>query len=214
MGFSIILQLPDKNFVKKLQKACGLTGGWRFDIFAAHFGKGVPLMSEVVVAIILIAAGICDVKKRKIPNYLILAGWCYSLLKGFYLTGWKGSLCSIVSVVIVIFVSFPVYRLQAVGAGDIKLLSVVGAVNGLAVVSEVTVVWLVFVGALSAIMLIQRGLLRERFRYMWSYFTTGMECGVPYYDRKRDGMKCTMILAPAMLPAYFLVLWGRWNGYC
>lgn len=161
---------------------------------------------------LLAAAGIYDVRQRRIPNNLILSGWLCSCCIRFWREGITGVQHFIMAVVIIIAIGLPVYRIRAVGAGDVKLLSVIGGMHGLKYFFSVSVVWLILAGSVSAVILLRNQLLQERFRYAWFYFTAGRVRKEPYYSRERDGTKCTIILAPILAIAYILVLFGRWGG--
>lgn len=77
------------------------------------------------------AAAAADVKNRKIPGGLILFGW--ALGAGLWLGKWggKGIFTWLTGACALLGVGFLLYRLHAFGAGDVKLLSVLGGVLGL-----------------------------------------------------------------------------------
>lgn len=171
-------------------------------------------MRETIVILLLLAASLYDMKERKIPNFLILVGWLLALIFRFLQEGRTGILSCVLAVFITVTVCFPVFLLRAVGAGDIKLLTLISAMHGWKHLLQTTIIWLILAGALSVVILIRNHLVAERLRYLWFYLTTGRVCGMPYYDPDRDGTKCTIILAPILFVAYVLVLIGRGRGLC
>jgi len=171
-------------------------------------------MREVVLLMLLIAAALYDMKEKRIPNIIILSGWGAALFFNFRQSGGSGIFFCIVAAAITVAVLFPLFCLHAMGAGDIKLLSVIGAVHGLSYLFRVAVVWLVLAGILSLAVLIRKHLIISRLRYLWFYATAGRLSGMPYYDRERDGIECTVILAPLLALAYALILAGRWREFC
>lgn len=171
-------------------------------------------MREMVLLALLVTAAFYDAKQKRIPNSIILSGWGAALLFNFRQYGGSGIFFSFLAAVITIAVLFPLFCIHAVGAGDIKLLSVIGAVHGLSYLFRVAVVWLVLAGSFSLIVLIRKHLLISRLRYLWFYATAGRLTGMPYYDRERDGVECTIILVPVLALAYVLVLAGRWGKVC
>lgn len=171
-------------------------------------------MRETVLSMLLIAAAYYDVKKQKIPNTIILFGWGTALFSNFQRSGESGIFFCIMAAVITIAILFPLFIMQVMGAGDIKLLSVIGAVHGLSYLFRVAVIWLIFAGLLSAVVLIRKHMIKSRLHYLWFYVTAGRKSGMPYYDRERDGIECTIILAPVLALAYIVVLTGRCRGFC
>lgn len=77
------------------------------------------------------AAAVTDVKRKKIPGNLILIG--LALGGGLWLGKWglKGLLTWLAGTGALLGVSLLLYYLGAFGAGDVKLLSVLGGVLGL-----------------------------------------------------------------------------------
>lgn len=162
---------------------------------------------------LLVAAGIFDIKERKIPNHLILSGWLLGLCVRLSADGLTGALRLIAAVLVTIAIGFPLFWIHAIGAGDIKLLSVIGGMHGLRYLSLVFAVWLLLAGTASAVILLRHQMLVERLRHVWLFFAAGRVKDTPYYSRDRDGTRCTIILAPILAAAYILVLAGRWGGF-
>lgn len=163
---------------------------------------------------LLSTAGFFDVKERKIPNRLIVTGWVTAFVFQLIQNGLNGGLLSVLSVLITIAACFPLFRSHMIGAGDIKLLSVIGAMHGFELLWQVVLVWIILSALVSIVALFRRKLVRERFYHIRYYFAQGKNCGMPYYDEERDGRSCTIVLAPIMVLAYLLVQMGRWCGFC
>lgn len=87
------------------------------------------LITIVLVGLLLTAA-VYDSYKHKIPNYISLAGWILapSLYAIFY--GTDGFLGSIYGLALTLVLTFPLYALRWMGAGDVKLMTSVGAFVG------------------------------------------------------------------------------------
>lgn len=84
-------------------------------------------MQGVCMAAILMAACWFDIRHSKIPNGLILMGWTISLL----IAVWQQRLpCCIAGILIVLVLGFPLHWSRAIGAGDVKLLSVLAGIHG------------------------------------------------------------------------------------
>lgn len=87
-------------------------------------------MREMYLAAYLAAATAADLKWQRIPNELILFGILTGLALRAENGGVYGMLYGILSGVITIAVFYIFYMIGAVGAGDVKLLSVTGLIMG------------------------------------------------------------------------------------
>ncbi|MGE5493134.1 MAG: prepilin peptidase [Actinomycetota bacterium] len=110
--------------------------------FARTGGGDTALMLAGLLPLfaILLVAVVTDVRARRIPNPLVLAGIATGLFlhaalpegNGF-LSKWPGSLgvlSSVQGLAIGAGAMFPLYFLRVMGAGDVKLMAAVGAILG------------------------------------------------------------------------------------
>lgn len=164
------------------------------------------LLRNAVLGILLLAAAFCDMKKRKIPNVLIVTGWLFSLFFHFLRSGLEGAFKSVVTVLIILATGFLLFLIRAVGAGDIKLCSVIGGIQGMVSCVHILTVSIFLAGIWSFAKLTKKRLFAKRFRYAWSYFTAGGAGRKLYYNKNRDGTDCTILLAPFLAAGYLLVL--------
>ena len=88
-------------------------------------------MQRVCMTFILLAASWSDMRCNKIPNELIMTGWAMSLALAGWQQGLGGLPRSIAGILAVMAAGFPLYWCRAIGAGDIKLLSVLAGIHGL-----------------------------------------------------------------------------------
>ncbi|MBR1742166.1 MAG: hypothetical protein IJ733_09940, partial [Lachnospiraceae bacterium] len=117
------------------------------------------------------------------------------------------------SCILAICIFFPLFLIHAIGAGDIKLFSLVAAMQGLEKAFQVCILWFLLAGIASLWRLLSKHRLRQRLAYVWRYVKSGIGTHVPYYDKKRDGMQDTIPLAPFLAASYSLVELGRWKGF-
>ncbi|MEN6328105.1 MAG: prepilin peptidase [Syntrophomonas sp.] len=104
---------------------------------------------------LLITASLYDFKYRRIPNWLIGIGLITALLYHFLSGGWTGVLFSLKGFVAGIGLLFIPFALRGIGAGDVKLLGVVGAFHGLNFVFS-TFLWMALWGGLMALIIAYR----------------------------------------------------------
>jgi prepilin peptidase CpaA len=88
------------------------------------------LLSDGVLAIVVLFAALCDLTTRRIPNWLTLSG----VLAGFAMhacsSGWNGAWTSAAGMGLALLVYVPLFAIRALGAGDVKLMAAVGSIAG------------------------------------------------------------------------------------
>lgn len=142
-----------------------------------------------------------DLISYKISNHIIQFGISIGLIFNLYEIGWTGIIAWFGGIIIPIFILFPLFLLKALGAGDIKLFSVIGSFYGILFVLKS--IWIAFVIAavLSVIHLIKYKQVFCRLQYLVNYLrqinqkknsdeheitTFGK---LPYYNVKKEGYK-------------------------
>lgn len=88
-------------------------------------------MSLYVLTFILAVAAFFDVRQRRIPNSLILAGLTASLPMAAVSAGVGGMLDALAGLLVGGGMLLPFFALGLLGAGDVKLMAVVGSLAGL-----------------------------------------------------------------------------------
>lgn len=148
----------------------------------------------VILYVILGIAMWYDLQYYKVPNYLIVIGLMTGFIYQFQVAGIQGIGKYILGVSFPIILLFLLFLLKAIGAGDIKLFSVIGGFWGIAFVFKIIMVAL-FIGAgISIFHMIRHQNLISRLQYLAQYYSelkTEREWK-PYYEAKRDGRKCVI----------------------
>ena len=106
-------------------------------------------------------AAVTDIRSRRIPNWLALAGLGAGVAGNFIFGGTQGLVSSGLGFGFALLVYFPLYLLRGMGAGDVKLMAALGAIAG----PKVWFVILLFsslIGSISGLMLAaSKGRLRS-----------------------------------------------------
>ena len=100
-----------------------------------------PALPGILLLSVLSAAVFTDARHRRIPNKLILAGWSLALLWHLLAApgswafdpqapGAVGVVRALVAGAVLLAAFLPFYALRVMGAGDVKLMSVVGMFFG------------------------------------------------------------------------------------
>ena len=101
-------------------------------------------------------AAIVDVRSRRIPNWLSAAALLAGLLVHAWQDGANGILVALGGAALGLAILLPLYAIKAMGAGDVKLLTGIGALVGPQVLVSVAVYALIVGGVMSLIVLTQR----------------------------------------------------------
>jgi len=83
-----------------------------------------------VLAGLLLTAAWHDIKSHRIPNLLILAGALTGVFLRAWLEGWLGVALAIEGFLVGLVVLLPFYIFRMLGAGDVKLMAMVGVYLG------------------------------------------------------------------------------------
>ncbi|MDC7700355.1 A24 family peptidase [Vogesella indigofera] len=112
----------------------------------------------------LLAAVFTDMETRKIPNKLVLAGIAVGLLaQAFQLDG-EGIVSAIKGLVFGFGLFLPLYLLRVMGAGDVKLMALVGCFTGSPAIFGVVLCTLLAGGVLSLTFSLKLKMVRQMLR--------------------------------------------------
>ncbi|MFP3155726.1 A24 family peptidase [Lachnospiraceae bacterium ZAX-1] len=148
-----------------------------------------------------------DVKTGRISNRLICFGLSSGCLIQIYDLGMKGIFIFLLNVSLPVIFLFLLFQMHALGAGDIKLFSVIGSIFNLKVT-----VWCILasfvVGAVFAICkLIYNQNLMARLLYFCGYMQDFLETKVlKKYDGQSDGKQNYIHFSIPILIGYLIML--------
>jgi prepilin peptidase CpaA len=118
---------------------------------AQTFGPGAwDLVRIALLLALLAAAALTDLRSSRIPNVLTFGGATIALCLAFAVPGphFAGALIAAVGALLALL---PFYALGALGAGDVKLLAMVGAFTGLPLFVSVLVDICLAAGAIALV---------------------------------------------------------------
>lgn len=126
-------------------------------------GTSVYLKAAILLILVTVAAGF-DLKSRRIPNWLVLVGLVASLILQITFSSFN-SFHSFKDWVYGLLVGFglflPLYMLRAMGAGDVKLMAMVGSFLDPGSAIGVVLTTLVVGGVLSIAVALWNGVLQQ-----------------------------------------------------
>jgi prepilin peptidase CpaA len=118
------------------------------------------MLSDLIPAAVVSVAAVCDVRWRKIPNWLTLSALVGGVVLQTAHFGLIGVQIALAGAALGLCMLLPFYVIHAMGAGDVKLLAALGALVGpQALVSLATYAALAG-GVISFVILARRGKLR------------------------------------------------------
>lgn len=112
-----------------------------------------------VLSLLLIAAAISDLRSRRIPNVLVLGGLLFGIAYNIALppTPQTSFLFPFAGILVGFFIFLPLYLIRATGAGDVKLLAMIGAFLGPLATLNSAIATFIVGGVLALAYAIQRG---------------------------------------------------------
>ncbi|KGX83388.1 A24 family peptidase [Pontibacillus marinus] len=131
---------------------------------------------DLAMILILLICLVTDLKNRKIYNAVLLPGFLLSLVFHTFVNGWAGLGSSLLGALIGILILFIPFAMGGMGAGDVKLLGLIGAWKGSMFVFY-TSIYMALVGGVIAlaILLFQKGWLQrfKGFAYFFAFLRQG-----------------------------------------
>lgn len=121
----------------------------------------IPDLPAIVLAVLVSAAAILDLRNRRIPNWLTVTG----VLAGIGIGIWQGTPgTAALGMVLALAVYVPLFALRATGGGDVKLMAAVGALAGPAVWFRMFLVTAITGGVIALVFIAGKRITRNTFR--------------------------------------------------
>jgi len=90
----------------------------------------LPLACEVSLAALVVVAAVYDIRFRRIPNWLALAGFSIALILNTAILHLAGLERAALGAGLALALYLPLFALRAMGGGDVKLMVAIGAFTG------------------------------------------------------------------------------------
>lgn len=165
-----------------------------------------------LVFLYLFGAAVSDKRTGKIPNGYLLFWMEVFLAEAF----WKRAVFSyLFGFLAVLCLFFPLFFFHMMGAGDIKLMALLGAVFGICSGLEIIFAGLSGAAVWSLFYLVRKRIFLKRIGYFLSYVKKLAEYAdviwqgqrpPPYFNEVRDGREAAFCFAPFLLAGYLLWL--------
>lgn len=150
-----------------------------------------------------------DIRTRKISNRLILSGLVLGCIRNLSQYGWKGSIYFLILISLPVLVFYLLFLMRALGAGDIKLFSVICSCIGLKGFVEVVKFSFLAGAACSILVLIRNKNLFYRMVYFSDYVRTALFTkSIAKYDYKSDGKQNFIHFSVSIFVGYVVYLGG------
>lgn len=167
--------------------------------------------SMIILYGVLFISVYYDIKSKRIPNKLIIIGYLSCFIISLIQKGSHGMIEFLIGSTVPLIILFILFLFRMIGAGDIKLLALVGGVLGLP-----HILYCIFaafaVGAVISLgkMIYNRSFL-IRMQYLAAYITYTMQTKniSPYYQ-KEEGDKNIIAFSPCILLG--LVIYRLYRG--
>jgi prepilin peptidase CpaA len=133
-----------------------------------------------ILILLLIGAAVCDYRTHRIPNWLVLSGAVFGLIYNTALPPYPhGSiLFPLAGLGLGLALFLPLYLVRAMGAGDVKLLAMVGAFLGAGETFHAALATIVAGGVLSILFVLIRGTALRMLRNVTSFLQLGFLCAL------------------------------------
>jgi prepilin peptidase CpaA len=120
----------------------------------------MPPIIQWLVAVMVVVAGVYDIRYRRIPNWLVLPAVVVGFGLNAFLYGVAGLKYAGLGFGLAVLIYMPLYMLRGMGAGDVKLAAALGAFVGW----QNWVALFIFAGLIGGVLAVILMLAHGRFR--------------------------------------------------
>ena len=128
------------------------------------------VLNEIALGLTLGIATWTDWKQRKIYNKLLGPAYLIALILQLSQKGWQGVWAGLLGSLVGLLLLLIPYLLGGMGAGDVKLLAVIGAFGGVHFVLTSFIYGALLGGLVSLVILLRRHALKATFKHIFLLF--------------------------------------------
>jgi len=165
----------------------------------------LPVATQALLLMVVLVAAFYDLRYRRIPNWLVLAGLLLGLGINAFLFEWQGLARSGEGMGLALLIYFPLYLLRGMGAGDVKLMAAVGAIVGWAAWLGIFFLTAIVGGIAAVALLANRHQLRRGFSNAGYLVVQLLSFRPPYARREELDVKSEKAVT---LPHGAAIAWG------
>lgn len=164
----------------------------------------------MTILLCLLAAAVwMDLRTRKISNRLILCGWMLGCIRNLLEYGWKGSIYFLIQSSLPVLIFYLLFLMHALGAGDIKLFSVIGSCIGFKGLVKVIIYSFLAGAVISLAVMLRNRNVYQRITYFFRYIQTILLTkSIARYDYESDGKQNYIHFSIAVLTGFIMYLGG------
>jgi prepilin peptidase CpaA len=123
----------------------------------------LPAAGQILLGVLSVTAAISDLRFRRIPNWLVLAGIVAGMAWNVFESGWSGLGTAAAGLGLGFALYFPLFLLRARGAGDVKLLAAIGSITGPANCFWIFLLTALLGGVIGLVLVAARGRVHKTF---------------------------------------------------
>lgn len=171
------------------------------------------LLPDLLLCGVLAICLYTDIKQRRIYNKVILAAVLAGLLLSFHADGMAGLFSAGKGFLLGAALLFIPFVAGGMGAGDLKLLAVIGLFKGAEFVFAVFLLAALLGGVFALVLLLRRGMLLMTLKRIWQ--SIWVLCGLKvnlFTPFEENGRRAGIPYAPFLLAASLLVHFVRQGG--
>jgi len=173
---------------------------------------------QILLAALVIAAAAFDLRTRRIPNWLCVAGLLCGFALQIALFQWSGAREAALGAGLALLIYIPLFALRAVGGGDVKLMAAVGSLAGPKSWIAIFLITAIVGGAIALVLVAVKGRTGRTLRNVGILLTELSHFRAPYrveqeLDVSSDkGLRLphgvTIAAGTLLYLAYLSISWG------